>query len=82
MACMPLCEQAGKDAQRAADEAAAAAHSRLLALQQKQDTVAADMQAAVRDQERWRAQWEAEKQALLQERTELQHSIQVRLQCH
>jgi len=69
--------QAGKDAQRVADEAAASGHSRLLNMQQKQDGIAADVQSAVRDQDRWRAQWEAEKQDLQRERDELQHSIQV-----
>ncbi len=69
--------QAGKDAQRAADEAAASGHSRLMALQQKQEAVTADMQVAVRDQERWRGQWEAEKQDLQHELAELQHNIQV-----
>ena len=69
--------QAGKDAQRVADEAAAAGHSKLMALQQKQEGVHADMQAAVREQERWRAQWEAEKRALQQELDDLQNSIQV-----
>lgn len=62
-----------------ADEAAATGHSKLLALQLKQEGVLADMQAAQRDQERWRAQWEAEKQALQQEHDTLQHSIQVSL---
>jgi len=69
--------QAGKDAQRAADEAAASGHSRLMALQQKQEAVTADMQVAVRDQERWRGQWEAEKQDLQHELADLQQSIQV-----
>lgn len=71
--------QAGKEARRVADEAAATGHSKLLALQQKQEEVLADMQAAQRDQERWRAQWEAEKQALQQELDTLQHSIQASL---
>ncbi len=69
--------QAGKDAQRAADEAAASGHSRLMALQQKQEAVTADMQVAVRDQERWRGQWEAEKQDLQHELADLQQNIQV-----
>lgn len=69
--------QAGREAQRVADEAAATGHSRLLALQQKQEAVLADMQAAQRGQERWRAQWEADKQALQQEHNTLQDSIQV-----
>lgn len=37
------------------------------------------MQAAQQEQGRWRAQWEAEKQALQQEHDTLQHSIQVGL---
>ena len=48
-----------------------------MSLQQKQEDAAAGMQAAMRDQDRWRAQWEADKQDLQQERAELQHSIQV-----
>ena len=70
--------QAGKDAQRAADEAAASGHGRLMALQQKQEAVAADMQSALMGQERWRAQWEAEKQDLQHELADLQHNIQVK----
>ena len=72
-------QQAGKEARRVADEAAATGHSKLLALQQKQEEVLADMQAAQRDQERWRAQCEAEKQALQQEHDALQRSIQASL---
>lgn len=68
--------QAGKEAQRAADEAAATGHSKLMALQQKQEGVTADIQAAVREQERWRAQWENEKQTLQLEYDGLKHSIQ------
>ena len=74
---MAVYAQAGKDAQRAADEAAASGHSRLMALQQKQEAVTADTQVAVRDQERWRCQWEAEKQDLQHELADLQHYIQV-----
>ena len=48
-----------------------------MALQQKQEAVTADMQVAVRDQERWRCQWEAEKQDLQHELADLQHNIQV-----
>ena len=69
--------QAGKEAQRVADEAAATGHSTLMALQQKQEAIGADMQTAAREQERWRAQWEAKKQDLQQEHDTLQHSIQV-----
>ncbi|KAA6418981.1 MAG: hypothetical protein FRX49_11084 [Trebouxia sp. A1-2] len=69
-------QAAGKDAQRAADEAAASGHSRLMVLQQKQEAVTADMQVAVRDQERWQAQWEAQKQDLQHELADLQHNIQ------
>ena len=76
------CLQAGKEAQRAADVAAAIGHSKLLALQQKQEGVAADMHAAVQQQERWRAQWEAQKQALQQEHDDLQQSIQVSGHAH
>ena len=80
--CTSVCllnQQAGKEARRVADEAAATGHSKLLALQQKQEEVLADMQAAQRDQQRWRAQWEAQKQALQQEHDTLQRSIQASL---
>lgn len=71
--------QAGKEAKRVADEAAAAAHSRLLMLQQQQESVQADIQSAQRDRERQHTLWEQDKQDLQRQHSELTNSIQVRL---
>ena len=60
--------QAGKEAKKVAEEAAAAGHSRLLVLQQKQEGVLADIQVAL---------WEQDKQQLQHERDELMQNIQV-----
>ena len=69
--------QAGKEAKKVAEEAAAAGHSRLLVLQQKQEGVLADIQVAQRDQDRQRTLWEQDKQQLQHERDELMQNIQV-----
>lgn len=61
-----------------AEEAAAAGHRRLLALQQKQEGLLADMQVAQRDQDRQRTLWEQDTQHLQRERDELMQNIQVR----
>lgn len=60
-----------------AEEAAATGHSRLLALQQKQEGVLADIQVAQRDQDRQRTLWEQDKQQLQREHDELMQNIQV-----
>ena len=73
----PRLVQAGNEAKRVAEEAAAAGHSRLLALQQKQEGVLADIQVAQRDQDRQHALWEQDKQQLQHERDELMQNIQV-----
>ena len=72
-----MCVQAGKEAKRVADEAAASAHGRLLALQQQQESVQTDIQAAQRDHERQHALWEQDKQDLQRQHAELTHNIQV-----
>lgn len=73
----PRLVQAGKEAKRVAEEAAAAGHSRLLALQQKQEGVLADIQVAQRDQDRQHALWEQDKQQLQHEHDKLMQNIQV-----
>ena len=60
-----------------AEKAAATGHSRLLALQQKQEGVLADIQVAQRDQDRQRTLWEQDKQQLQREHDELMQNIQV-----
>lgn len=71
--------QAGNEAKRVAEDTAAAGHTRLLALQQKQEGVLADMHLAQRDRDRQRTLWEQDTQQLQRERDELFQNIQVRL---